>query len=101
MEFELSKHFLHSPSDIKLENVLLFNEQQQQQQQQPASAASAGSSLVAKMTDFGFATESWDWKQQKPVLCRTWCGTAPYYPPQILRFIEYNPFAADCYSMGK
>lgn len=84
---------MYFPRDIKLENVLLFNCEQ-------ATGNSGNTALLSKLTDFGFATEAWDWKQQKPILCRTWCGTAPYYCPQILRYIEYNPYAADCYSMG-
>ena len=34
---------------------------------------------VAKVTDFGFAKESWDKERDRPLLSETFCGTEPYY----------------------
>ncbi|KPM04352.1 serine/threonine protein kinase-like protein 5 [Sarcoptes scabiei] len=67
--------------DIKIDNVLLHNN-------------------VAKLTDFGFAKESWDNLMNKPILSETFCGTEPYYSPQIVARKPYNAFCADVWAMG-
>lgn len=41
--------------DIKLDNILLIGE-------------------IAKLSDYGFATEAWNWKQNAPILTETYCG---------------------------
>ena len=70
--------------DIKIDNVLLFGDDNQ----------------VAKLIDFGFAQECWDWDQGRPLMSKTWCGTPPYYSPQIVECVPYNSFASDCWAMG-
>ena len=76
----LELHMAHR--DIKVDNILLNDKQQ------------------AKLTDFGFAKESWDSDKNKPKTSKTFCGTEPYYSPQIVCHKEYNPFAADMWAMG-
>ncbi|XP_072032968.1 testis-specific serine/threonine-protein kinase 3-like [Amphiura filiformis] len=49
-----------------------------------------------KITDFGFARE---WSDAHN-LCRTFCGSAAYASPEILRGIPYDPHVADIWSMG-
>ena len=72
-------HIAHR--DIKIDNVLLHNN-------------------VAKVTDFGFAKESWDNDRNQPLLSETFCGTEPYYSPQIVARRAYDPFAADVWALG-
>ena len=67
--------------DIKIDNILLNNH-------------------IAKLTDFGFAKEAWDSNTNKPLLSETFCGTEPYYSPQIVARKAYNPYAADSWAMG-
>ncbi|KAK5637813.1 hypothetical protein RI129_000004 [Pyrocoelia pectoralis] len=55
---------------------------------------------IAKLTDFGFAKYSWDDKNDQAVLAETYCGTEPYYSPQLAMRGAYNPYAADCWAMG-
>lgn len=96
--------FLHidhrfSHRDLKLENVLFFGQ------------------MVVKLADFGFSRQSWDWTNNRPILCESFCGkcstlvtacpfddhclgTGPYLSPQLLRRQPYNPYAADCYAFG-
>lgn len=64
--------------DIKIDNVLLHNN-------------------VAKLTDFGFAK---DLTREPVTLSKTFCGTEPYYSPQIVIRKPYNVFAADVWAMG-
>lgn len=70
-------HIAHR--DIKIDNVLLHNN-------------------IAKLTDFGFAKESWD--GTKPILSETFCGTEPYYSPQLVLRKPYNAYTADVWAMG-
>lgn len=67
--------------DIKIENIL-FNDD-----------------WVVKLADFGFATEVLD-LDGDVILSETFCGTLPYYSPQILQHREYNPFLADVWALG-
>lgn len=67
--------------DIKIENIL-FNDD-----------------WVVKLADFGFATEAID-LNGNIILSETFCGTLPYYCPQILEHREYNPFLADVWALG-
>lgn len=73
-------HIAHR--DIKIDNVLL-NDQ-----------------MVAKLTDFGFAKESYNSEKNEVILSETFCGTEPYYCPQIVMRKKYDPFMADCWAMG-
>jgi 5'-AMP-activated protein kinase catalytic alpha subunit len=73
-------HLAHR--DIKIDNILL-NDQK-----------------IAKLTDFGFAKEVWDEKKHKVMMSETFCGTEPYYSPQIVTRKPYNPFCADVWAMG-
>lgn len=68
-------------SDIKIDNILLSQ------------------SWVAKLTDFGFAKEAID-SEGFTVLSDTFCGTRPYYSPQIVLRTPYSPFKADIYALG-
>ncbi|KAI2800488.1 hypothetical protein RDWZM_009154 [Blomia tropicalis] len=67
--------------DIKIDNVLLHNNR-------------------AKLTDFGFARNAYDLDRHAAILSGTFCGTQPYYSPQLVQRRRYNPFAADCWAMG-
>lgn len=67
--------------DIKIDNVLLHDN-------------------IAKLTDFGFAKECWDNINNRPILCETYCGTEPYYSPQLVARKPYNAYAADIWAMG-
>lgn len=42
--------------DLKLENVLFFGE------------------MTVKLADFGFSRQSWDWTNNRPILCESFCG---------------------------
>ena len=69
-------HMAHR--DIKLDNVLF------------------DASDNAKLSDFGFAREF----SLEGSLSKTFCGTVPYYAPEIIRKKPYNPFLYDVWSMG-
>ena len=73
-------HIAHR--DIKVDNILLDDQ------------------FVAKLADFGFAKTSIDTKTDHVILSETYCGSEPYYCPQIVNREKYNPFAADCWAMG-
>jgi len=73
-------HMAHR--DIKIDNMLLNDHN------------------IAKLTDFGFAKDVWDEKKQKVMSSETFCGTEPYYSPQIVARKPYNPFCADVWAMG-
>lgn len=67
--------------DIKLENVLLDQK------------------WNAKLSDFGFARD-WGGVGSGERLSTTFCGTEPYYAPEIVAKRPYNPFLYDVWSMG-
>lgn len=68
--------------DIKLDNFLL------------------SSKFIAKLSDFGFARISVDPNTNRLIMSQTYCGTLPYYSPQVLQKTPYNPFKSDVWSMG-
>lgn len=68
--------------DIKIENILL------------------GYNNVAKLTDFGFAKKIETDSNGRPVMSKTFCGTEPYYSPQIVLKKDYDPLADDVWAMG-
>lgn len=83
-------NFLHSDlhmahRDIKIDNIMLTTKDGEK---------------VAKLTDFGFARKCWNDETAKPELSKTFCGTEPYYSPQIVAKTPYLPFAADVWAMG-
>jgi len=55
---------------------------------------------VAKLTDVGFAKQSYDTKAECVILSKTFCGTKPYECPQIVAHMQYDTFKADIWSMG-
>ncbi|XP_033112219.1 testis-specific serine/threonine-protein kinase 1-like [Anneissia japonica] len=64
--------------DVKCENLLLDD----------------GSNV--KITDFGFC------KKMNPAeeLSKTYCGSAAYAAPEIIRSIAYNPYISDIWALG-
>ncbi|KAH9404515.1 protein serine threonine kinase [Tyrophagus putrescentiae] len=53
----------------------------------------------AKVTDFGFAVESVN-EEGYTILRKTFCGTTPYYDPQLALKKPYDPFKADVFASG-
>lgn len=51
----------------------------------------------AKLSDFGFARE---FNLDVDKLSTTYCGTEPYFAPEIIDKKPYNPFIYDVWSMG-
>jgi tRNA A-37 threonylcarbamoyl transferase component Bud32 len=74
-------NFMHSKSiahrDIKLENILLT------------------SKFRPKLSDFSYAVEC-----DKNTLSDTFCGSLPYFSPEILQRKPYNPLISDVWSLG-
>ncbi|KPM07478.1 testis-specific serine/threonine-protein kinase 1-like protein 2 [Sarcoptes scabiei] len=68
--------------DIKLDNVLLDNK------------------FNAKLTDFGFAKDSWNESKNQVELSGTICGTEPYMCPQLMQRTQYDSYSADIWAMG-
>lgn len=68
--------------DIKLDNILL------------------DSKHSAKLTDFGFANLVIDETDIQDFKSETFCGTVPYYCPQLTAKQRYNPFKADVWAMA-
>ena len=79
----LHNHLFMAHRDLKIDNILLSDDQND-----------------AKLTDFGFAKEAWDQKNNKVVLSSTTCGTEPYYSPELVKRVNYDPFKADVWAMG-
>ncbi|CAG0886440.1 unnamed protein product [Cyprideis torosa] len=75
--------------DLKCENLLLSK------------------NMNLKVCDFGFAAYCYDKPMDPPqegtlygLLSETYCGSAPYCPPEILRGNRYDPYCADIWSSG-
>lgn len=68
--------------DMKVENIL-FN-----------------ANWECKLTDFGFARVCFDLNTGLLRLSETYCGTEPYYAPEIIEREPYNPFLADVWATG-
>ncbi|CAG2181173.1 unnamed protein product [Oppiella nova] len=76
-----TKGFAHR--DIKSENILLNKDR-----------------TVAKIGDFGFSRTCFDNTTGQRVLSKTYCGSAAYAAPEILKVEPYNPMISDVWSMG-
>lgn len=68
--------------DIKGDNVMLCNHM-----------------CTAKLSDFGYAQHSIE-RNGEPKLTTVGCGTLEYKAPEQLQPKPWDPFKADCYSMG-
>lgn len=77
-------NYLHSNElshrDIKCENILIHNR------------------YCVKLTDFGFARKVV--KNGKRILSETFCGSAAYAAPEVLKGIPYEPKLYDMWSLG-
>jgi serine/threonine protein kinase len=75
-------HYIHSlliaHRDIKLENILLT------------------SKFHPKLSDFSYAIIF----EGKSKLSETFCGSLPYFSPEILQRKPYNPLISDVWSLG-
>lgn len=80
-EFFSGIHYMHSQSiahrDLKLENILITHKQ------------------IPKIADFSFAIV-FDGRN----LCTDYCGSLPYFAPELLMNHPYNPLVSDVWSLG-
>jgi len=79
MEYLHNAEIVHR--DLKCENLLLFKNNK------------------VKVADFGFARSCVDGEGKK-ILSQTYCGSAAYAAPEILRGSKYVPKAYDMWSVG-
>jgi serine kinase len=77
-----SLHYLHSMGiahrDLKLENILITEKR------------------YPKLSDFSYAIIV----DEKNLLSQTFCGSLPYFSPEIMQRKPYNPLISDVWSLG-
>lgn len=79
-------HYMHSQwiahRDLKLENILIDKYGQ------------------PKLTDFSYSLICNKDEAGRLVMSRTFCGSLPYIPPEVLQEHAYDPRVADVWSLG-
>ena len=79
-------HYMHSlwiaHRDLKLENILIDKYGQ------------------PKLTDFSYSLVCQKDEMGNLIPSRTFCGSLPYIPPEVLQEHEYDPRVADVWSIG-
>ena len=87
LQFGDGLRFMHSIGfahrDIKCENILLNKTRS-----------------MAKLTDFGFTRSCLDKGSGQALMSDTYCGSAAYVAPEVLKSQPYNPMVSDVWSMG-
>ncbi|RWS07433.1 testis-specific serine/threonine-protein kinase 3-like protein [Dinothrombium tinctorium] len=53
-----------------------------------------------KITDFGFSRTCYDPQSGKRLLSETYCGSAAYVAPEVLKGQPYNPMLSDIWGLG-
>lgn len=87
MQFGDALKYMHSIGfahrDIKCENILLNKTR-----------------TMSKLTDFGFTRSCFEKQSGQRMLSDTYCGSAAYVAPEVLKSKPYNPLISDVWSMG-
>ena len=87
LQFGDALRYMHSIGfahrDIKCENILLDKTR-----------------TVSKLTDFGFTRSCVEKGSGQRMLSDTYCGSAAYVAPEVLKSQPYNPMISDVWSTG-